>query len=136
MEEIFENEDDLEDWSIDEHFVEQMEQTAPEDEAPSTNDEIEALDRIRTWDMKNSEAYKQIHNHFYRCISHLELLRIAQIVSTTTYLTVSRLERRNFRLLYRWFQDHWNIVAPEIFNITAYDEDGNRISQDAMRDVD
>lgn len=97
------------------------------------NDAKRVMQRIGDWDLRNSEVYKEINNHFHSGLTQPELLKIGEILAEVTGLTIDRDAKRDSRVLVKWFDENWEVIKGEMVNIMVFDENDQLISEPSQR---
>lgn len=79
-------------------------------------------DRLNGFQISTSEAYITITQCFSKNITMSDLLIIAKILAQTFKIHLDRDAKRDKRVLFKWFQEKWEIIRYEIHNIQPLDE--------------
>jgi hypothetical protein len=68
--------------------------------------------RITGFDPMKSVAWKAITDQFTIGVTHAELKSIAQVLCSQTNLRLDRDATRDNRVLIKWFDENWDLIAP------------------------
>lgn len=85
-------------------------------------DAKEVSNIISKFDQEKSFACNELQMQFSSGITHNELLAIAELICTKTTLDLSRQAKRDDRVLHKWYDDNWDIIAPHIRRLNIFDK--------------
>lgn len=80
-------------------------------------------EKIGCFDIKKSFAYQKLKEKFGNKIKQEELLDITNFICSKANLRIGRLEKRNKKVLYKWFEDNWEIISPVLSRINCFYRD-------------
>jgi hypothetical protein len=78
--------------------------------------------RLAGFDLAKSRAWKAITEQFTIGVTHAELKSIAQVVCSQTNLRLDRDAARDNRVLIKWFDENWDVIAPFMPSLHLRDE--------------
>ncbi|KAK8845818.1 hypothetical protein M9Y10_020741 [Tritrichomonas musculus] len=85
-------------------------------------DAKDVMDIILGFDQKESVACNKISEQFSSGITHTELKAIAELICEKTGLQLSRQAKRDDRVLHKWYDDNWDVIAPHVERINVFDQ--------------
>ena len=74
--------------------------------------------RIRNFDPENSIACIVIRDKLGDGVIHSELRDIAILIAKIGKLKIDRDAKRDSRVLFKWFDENWDVIEPIFLNMT------------------
>ena len=90
--------------------------------------------KIPNSEIANYRAYKELEKRDLIRRTHTARLSIAQVIAKHLNINISREERRNKNLLIKWYDDHWDAVAPVLDQLEIIFEEND--DNDDQQNID
>lgn len=84
--------------------------------------------RIANFDVENCRAIKLLKEAYGKGIVHQEVKSLAHVICDVSNLKLDRDEKRDSKLLIKWFDDNIEVIEPLIKNLSLLDENNQAIT--------
>jgi hypothetical protein len=77
--------------------------------------------------LRNSPAWREICRRYGPCLTHSELICLAEVVALNLNLTLCRAAKRKKKNLVGWFDENFEQIQPFLNRVLLFDIDGQPI---------
>ena len=82
-----------------------------------TPERLRIAHRLAGFSPKGSFVMNEITTRFGKNVKHPELVNVAQLLASQASIKLDRDAKRRKNVLYKWFEENWEKIAPFIDNV-------------------